>query len=237
MCDMTHLYVWHDSFICVTWLIHMCDMTHSFVWHDSFICVTWLIHACLESFICVTWLMLCVCVTWRINVRDILIHICDINHSRAWHDSLSRVTWLIHMCNNILFMCVTGGQSAVHPAKWLINLYGITHSHVWHALLMRVTGGRPAVYPEEGNDYFVYYSRSKYWGSNDDGSVSLAAGTVFICVTWLIRMCGTILSPRDERWGAGVETQKNVRGEVGGWGQVPFNEPYAPSLSTIYDGA
>jgi len=40
-----------------------------------------------------------------------------------------------------------------------------------------------------------------------------------------------------ERWGAGVETQKNVRGEVGGWGRVPFNEPYAPWLSTIYDGA
>ena len=40
-----------------------------------------------------------------------------------------------------------------------------------------------------------------------------------------------------ERWGAGVETQKNVRGEVGGWGRVPFNEPYAPLLSTIYDGA
>ena len=40
-----------------------------------------------------------------------------------------------------------------------------------------------------------------------------------------------------ERWVAGVETQKNVRGEVGGWGRVPFNEPYAPSLSTIYDGA
>ena len=41
----------------------------------------------------------------------------------------------------------------------------------------------------------------------------------------------------DERWGAGVETQKNVRGEVGGWGRVPFNELYAPSLSTVYDGA
>ena len=40
-----------------------------------------------------------------------------------------------------------------------------------------------------------------------------------------------------ERWGAGVETQKNVRGEIGRWGRVPFNEPYAPSLSTIYDGA
>jgi len=40
-----------------------------------------------------------------------------------------------------------------------------------------------------------------------------------------------------ERWGAGVETQNNVRGEVGVWGRVPFNEPYIPSLSSIYDGA
>ena len=40
-----------------------------------------------------------------------------------------------------------------------------------------------------------------------------------------------------ERWGAGVETQKNVRGEIGGRGRLPFNETYAPSLSTIYDGA
>ena len=45
------------------------------------------------------------------------------------------------------------------------------------------------------------------------------------------------LDKHNERWGAGVETQKNVRGEIGGWGRVPFNEPYAPSLSTIYDGA
>jgi len=42
---------------------------------------------------------------------------------------------------------------------------------------------------------------------------------------------------REERWGAGVETQKNVRGEIRGWGRVPFNETYAPSLSTIYNGA
>ena len=45
------------------------------------------------------------------------------------------------------------------------------------------------------------------------------------------------LALRWERWGDGVDTQQNVRGEVGGWGRVPFNEPYAPSLSTIYDGA
>jgi len=65
-CDMTHLYVWHDSFIRVTWLIHMCDMTHSYVWHDSFICVTrislWALAMCPAH------------VTW-------LIYMCDTTHS------------------------------------------------------------------------------------------------------------------------------------------------------------
>jgi len=41
--------VWHDSFICVTWLIHMCDMTHSYVRQEFFTCVTWLITSSLMS--------------------------------------------------------------------------------------------------------------------------------------------------------------------------------------------
>ena len=73
VCDMTHSYVWRDSFICVTWLLHMCDMTPSHVWHDSFIRVIWLFHMCdmtplyarSNSFIRVTW----------------LIHTSDITHT------------------------------------------------------------------------------------------------------------------------------------------------------------
>jgi len=42
-CVMTHSYVCHDSFVRVSWLIHVGDMTPSYVWHDSFICVSWLI--------------------------------------------------------------------------------------------------------------------------------------------------------------------------------------------------
>jgi len=54
-CDMTQLYVWNDSFICVTWLIHMCDMTHSCVWCGSFICVRDMTHSCVwcGPFMCV----------------------------------------------------------------------------------------------------------------------------------------------------------------------------------------
>ena len=47
--------------------------------------------------------------------------------------------------------------------------------------------------------------------------------------------------PQDVRTGRGgglgSRPKKNVRGEIGGWGRVPFNEPYALSLSTIYEGA
>jgi len=32
-----HQYPWHDSFICVTWLIHMRDVTHSCLSPDSFL--------------------------------------------------------------------------------------------------------------------------------------------------------------------------------------------------------
>jgi len=46
-------YLWHDSFMRVTWLIHVCATTHSCVWHDSFMCVTWLIHACDMTHSCV----------------------------------------------------------------------------------------------------------------------------------------------------------------------------------------
>ena len=59
---------------------------------------------------------------------------------------------------------------------------------------------------------------------------------VYMCMHMCMDMYERVYK-RHERWGAGVETQKNVRGEIGGWGRVPFNEPYAPSLSTIYDGA
>jgi len=105
---MTHSYVWHDSYICITWLIHLCGMTHSYVWHNSFICVTWLIHLC--------------DVAW-------LIHTCDITHSYVWHDSFICVTWLIHICDmthsyvwHAKFICVT----------WLIHMCDMTHLYTYH---------------------------------------------------------------------------------------------------------
>jgi len=56
--------VWHDSWMCVTWLMNVCDMTHECVWHDSWMCVTW------------------------------LMNVCDMSHECVWRDSLTCVTWL-----------------------------------------------------------------------------------------------------------------------------------------------
>jgi len=39
-CERECVYAWERVCICVTWLIYICDMTHSYVWHNSFICVT-----------------------------------------------------------------------------------------------------------------------------------------------------------------------------------------------------
>jgi len=88
MCDMSHSYVWHVSFICVTWLIHMCDMTHSYVWHHSTMCVSWRIHMC-DMYVCYKSLTCVAC----------LIHMCHTAHSYVCHDSLICEKWLIHTCD------------------------------------------------------------------------------------------------------------------------------------------
>ena len=63
---MTQLYARHDSFLCVTCLIHIslslihtftCATCHSYVQHDSIICATRLTYARHDSFLCVTCLI------------------------------------------------------------------------------------------------------------------------------------------------------------------------------------
>jgi len=77
--------VWHDSFMCVTWLIHVCDVTHSCVWRDSFMCVTWLIHACAVTPSCL-WRNILTPhrgSQWRIQPPA---HVSDMIFSCEWHD-------------------------------------------------------------------------------------------------------------------------------------------------------
>jgi len=98
MCDVTHSYVWHDSF--------MCDMTHSFEWHSSFIRVTWPI---------------CMC-----DVA-LLSHLIDSSTlSRhfwyVWNDSFIRVTWLLHTCGTwLIHKCNTRLIHMCDRHEWFIS--------------------------------------------------------------------------------------------------------------------
>ena len=76
------LYVWHDSFVCVTWRIYTCDTTHLYVWRDL------LNNGLLSLFKSDVDLEVCfVSVTW-------LIRTCDMAHPDVWHDAFICVTWL-----------------------------------------------------------------------------------------------------------------------------------------------
>ena len=54
--SVTHSYVWHDSSMCVIWLIHACGMTHPYVWYDSFMCVPWNIRICSTTYPCMLYM-------------------------------------------------------------------------------------------------------------------------------------------------------------------------------------
>jgi len=47
---MQRSYVWYEWSWYLTWLIYMCDMTHLYVWHDSSICVTCLVSTCMHAY-------------------------------------------------------------------------------------------------------------------------------------------------------------------------------------------
>jgi len=88
----------YHSFECThlkreTWLIHTCDMTHSYMWHDSFVHVTWLIPTCDVIS------LVCSCEASYHSFKCTRLHdssrlmTCDMTHSYMWHDSF---TWYMH---------------------------------------------------------------------------------------------------------------------------------------------
>ena len=88
--DITHSYARHDSFICVSWLIHLCVVTH----------VIWLIHKCdmthsylrdttLEETPHHVWI-------WLIVMYKYVLWLIHVTRPVTWHDSFY-VTWLIHV--------------------------------------------------------------------------------------------------------------------------------------------
>ena len=83
-----------------------------------------------------------------INVCDVTRpHVCNVTlmnescHSLRitcclWHDSFTRVTWLIHTCD---MTHSQGGHDSFTRVTWRIHTCDMTHSHVWHDSFTRVT--------------------------------------------------------------------------------------------------
>jgi len=131
-------YVWHDSFMCVKWLIHICNMIHShtsgiiagvtwliqrvtrlisYEWHDFWIHVTRLTSYDMIHFY--VW-----CVLW-------LISMCDMNDLCMWYESLTYVARIMHLCNmSHSYVCVM-----CHSCVWRDSFICV----VWYALLICVT--------------------------------------------------------------------------------------------------
>jgi len=249
MCDVMYWYVWHDLFARVACLIsrfhtyvwHVCDIWHtnsyghtnSFVWYLS-----WRIHMNMTFDIRI--LRVPSDTGWRRPIGSLKLqaifrkratHYRALSRKMTYEDKASYASTppciRIHMGKRIHL----GSRMAI----W-IRMSNITHmnSYSWHLLYEFI---RAYEFPHE----FIG-QMSHTWIRICDMFYTNSYGDVPVCEFWHDMhihshdSC-TCISSCSERWGAGVETQKNVRGEIGGWDRVPFNEPYAPSLSTIYDGA
>jgi len=123
ICDMTHSYVRHDSFI---WMrmtrlnhlnvndLHIYDMTHSYVRHDSFI---WMRMTRLN----------------HLNVND--LHIRDMTRSYVRRDSFIEwsVRWMSHFAHMNESCHKYGDRS--HSDEWVTR----SHSNEWVTLHIRMS--------------------------------------------------------------------------------------------------
>jgi len=149
MCDITRLYVWHGSYVCVPWLLHtpdrclrnctvqeVCDMICRYVWHHSSICLTWLICMCAMT----------PSYTWSLFAK-LLRERC------VWHDLSICVTSLVYMFDMAhMYVC---HDSFIHLivvckiAAWkvrvtsFVRMCDITLPYVWHDSYLRVTWHLP----------------------------------------------------------------------------------------------
>ena len=137
----------------VTWLTHTCNsslsvfaVNHLYLWHDSFIRVAWLVDIegvlinpprnGLKALLYSSWPIkpplthVVICVAC-------FIHMFDMTHSYEHWTPLDPPR---HMCN--LSICVTWLMH-ISPSKNPLDLprhmHDMTHSYVWHDLFIRVT--------------------------------------------------------------------------------------------------
>jgi len=109
ICDMTRSYMWHDSFIYVTWFVHTCDMTRPFhfgmlhTYDDT--TKTW--RANVSQTVTVAFPTPSLHSHWLIftqsfphtHFHTMSLSYSDVTRSYIWRDLFVCVTWLAHICD------------------------------------------------------------------------------------------------------------------------------------------
>jgi len=130
-------YVWHGSFIRLTWRICMYDMAHSNVWHGPFA-----YDSCERE----TWLTPTISIAsasrqlckWPISMCGVTDSY-DMAHSYVWHDVVS----FIYVCVSFTWLgssaCVT--RTRLSHRTWLFFIFYTKHFNMWHGSFVCVTYG------------------------------------------------------------------------------------------------
>jgi len=129
---MTPSYVWHDSFIHLTWLIQTCGVTHSnaFTWVISDLCYTyeWVMFPIYMSYVTNT------CETCHVYAR-VMSHtwMRHVTHMKEWyhaHEWMMSHIWMSHVMSHIhsyvTFVC----DMYMWHAYVTTHSYVITHSYM-----------------------------------------------------------------------------------------------------------
>jgi len=187
MCDMIHSFVCLDSFNSST-DIQICifdNLCCWYVWQDSFIYVTWLIHmnALTHSIQVQIFIQMCI-FDYLGDGLGRIVGTCDMTHSYVCHDSLVCVRWLLH---------VKYGYSYMHFGlfgRWvvllvrvtsLIYLFDMTHSYVCHDLSICVCGNA-FISSTDIQTYIPDYLGGRSY-------CRCVWHDSFKCVTWLTHVC------------------------------------------------
>ena len=125
-CDTYHPYVWHDSSIRVTWLIHTCDMTH---WRTGGVGRTLLQE------------LTCLCVMPHTSIRRVANFVKS-RYIFQWvvsYMSMRHVTHIYELCHmsmrHVTHVCVT------HTSIWHWGMWHISMWHRHHSTMRHVTHG------------------------------------------------------------------------------------------------
>jgi len=132
-CNMTHWYMWCDSLMYETWLIHIYDMTHGRMWHDSIKSVkraAWMSHDTHENVYTIQIWISCTQhaqadriaeLEDRLQVRDFFK--CVMTHSYGSFDmTFSYLSWLIQVLTNEPYLWVMTHMKKTCHTLWLRDM-------------------------------------------------------------------------------------------------------------------